>query len=366
MSNQSPLNLEIQRGTCFVMFAYDVGWSIDLNKADQHIREVKERSRMKRQRRAPNYFDYHPAPLRLTQEGPPLVLGEFSTHQNVEVVLFDFGAVSVTYRISLEGRFEGLLDLSEVLYENKVLQDESQKRVDQVMKTIAGAVERPKVSDYLEDYTLFHVEKWNPALPAEEIGKTFEGTISQILRCERQPLSSQEVHEANLCHVSYGLDDATIIDWNAALVFGQDMEDVRAVLEFGNVELLEMRYLDQQLLALSKPTRSFLPWPGLFHKHQGKIAHLQVDSAIHFERVTNTLKLLGDQYLARVYRMASQRFHLESWDASILRKLETLDSIYNKLSDRASNMRLEVLEWIIIILIAVSIGISFLPGMSGH
>jgi hypothetical protein len=44
---------------------------------------------------------------------------------------------------------------------------------------------------------------------------------------------------------------------------------------------------------------------------------------------------LGDQYLARVYRLVSQRFHLEDWDASILRKLETLESIYGKMSDRA-------------------------------
>ena len=38
---------------------------------------------------------------------------------------------------------------------------------------------------------------------------------------------------------------------------------------------------------------------------------MQVESAVLFEGVNNALKLLGDQYLARVYRLASQRFHLE-------------------------------------------------------
>jgi len=75
---------------------------------------------------------------------------------------------------------------------------------------------------------------------------------------------------------------------------------------------------------------------------------------------------VGDQYLARVYRLASQRFHLEEWDASILRKLDTLNSIYGKMSDQAATRRLEMLEWIIIVLIAVSIGVSFLPGLAGH
>ena len=71
--------------------------------------------------------------------------------------------------------------------------------------------------------------------------------------------------------------------------------------------------------------------------------------------------LLGDQYLARVYRIVSQRFHLEAWDASILRKLQTLESIYGKMSDRAGTRRMEVLEWIIIILIALSLAVSLFP-----
>jgi uncharacterized Rmd1/YagE family protein len=82
--------------------------------------------------------------------------------------------------------------------------------------------------------------------------------------------------------------------------------------------------------------------------------------------VNNALKLLGDQYLARVYRLVSQRFHLAEWDASILRKLQTLESIYEKLADQATSHRMEVLEWIIIILIAVSILLPFVPGMPRH
>jgi hypothetical protein len=101
-----------------------------------------------------------------------------------------------------------------------------------------------------------------------------------------------------------------------------------------------------------------LSLPGSYEKDLTHIAELQVDSALIFERVTNTLKLLGDQYLARVYRLVSQRFHLEEWDASILRKLETLENIYGKMSDRAATRRMEVMEWIIIMLIALSIAVS--------
>jgi hypothetical protein len=46
--------------------------------------------------------------------------------------------------------------------------------------------------------------------------------------------------------VTFGLDDVAIIDWHAALLFDREADDVRAVLTFANVELLEMRYLDEQ------------------------------------------------------------------------------------------------------------------------
>lgn len=158
------------------------------------------------------------------------------------------------------------------------------------------------------------------------------------------------------------------MDWNAALLIDREGEDVRAVLEFANVELLEMRYLDQKLdraldqayETLSKPSWGLPRIFGAYGADLRRVAELQVDNAILFEGVNNTLKLLGDQYLARVYRLAS-RFHLDEWDASILRKLETLESIYEKIADQASNRRMEVLEWVIIILIAFSIGIEFFP-----
>ena len=46
----------------------------------------------------------------------------------------------------------------------------------------------------------------------------------------------------------------------------------------------------------------------------------------------------------------------------IIRKLDTIDSIFQKVSDRQSTRRMEILEWIIIILIAISIAVAFLPG----
>ena len=147
----------------------------------------------------------------------------------------------------------------------------------------------------------------------------------------------------------------------------QEAEDVLAVLEFANVELLEMRFLDRRLdealaLAYERLTKRSRKWFSIRSDPADlrDISQWQVDSAILFEGVNNSLKLLGDQYLARLYRLIAQRFHLEEWDASILRKIETLESIYQKISDQLSGRRMELLEWIIIALIAIEIVLSFL------
>src|SRR5262249_44271910 len=149
--------------------------------------------------------------------------------------------------------------------------------------------------------------------------------------------------------------------------FDREPDDVRAVLEFANMQLLEMRFLDAELdraldrsyEMISRPRG----WKGQRLPRSARaglerVAKMQADGAILFERVSNALKLLGDQYLARVYRACSQRYRLAEWNSGILRKLETIESIYQKAHDAATNQRMELLEWIIIVLITLEIVLS--------
>lgn len=85
------------------------------------------------------------------------------------------------------------------------------------------------------------------------------------------------------------------------------------------------------------------------------VRELELEATSLFERADNALKLIGDQYLSRVYAMASTRFHLERWEQSIRRKLETVGDVFDLLTGQASGRRLEVLEIIVILLIALEI-----------
>jgi hypothetical protein len=354
----------IAKGICYVTFAYDAARAVDLEAASRRLGDATRRPSIRHKRRTPPYFEYEPAPLAVGRDADSVAVARFATRPTVELVLYDFGAVAAIYALPLEGPFADLLELSEALYDNETLLADSRRQVEWLLGVIGEAAYKPSLSPLVEDYVIFHVEAFEGAVHAQEFCMDHRRKLAQILRAEDQTLSDQEVDDALAARTTYGANDITVIDWNAALVIDAEGEDVRAVLEFANVELLEMRFLDEQLdraldqayVQLSRRAAGLL---GFSRGDMRRVAELQVHNAVLFEGVNNALKLLGDQYLARVYRVASRRFHIEDWDASILRKLQTLESIYAKISDQSATRRMELLEWIIIILIAVSIGLEF-------
>jgi hypothetical protein len=288
----------------------------------------------------------------------------------VEAVIFDFGAISMTYRLALEGPLADVVALSSALYENAALLADARARVSHLLEAIAPAVTRPGIAGFVEDYAIFQIAALDAdgALEPKSLIAANRALLAQILRSETRSLSAQEVDDALASRIGYAVDDEAIVDWNGAILFQEDIDDVRTVLEYANVELLEMRWLDEQLDGALDRSYDALargverPWRRGFplapHREVRAIARLQTDTALLLEGVTNALKFVGDPYLARLYRMAAGRMHLPEWDRSITRKLQLVESIYQKLSDQASTRRLEALEWVIIILIAASIALT--------
>lgn len=370
----NPLNpmppFTVDKATCYAIYAYDIGSSVDLDRLRRLLSAGLKDSSLRHNRRAPKYFDYRPAPLVISQDVQPPPLVGFAATRGVDVQIYDFGAVSVTYRIPVAGALDSLRELSCLLSEENPLLADSRQRVEDLVKAVRRAVARPHIAELVEDYTVFHIEQAQTAASPETLHETFGAALAQVLRAERQPLSIQEASDALACRLSYGRDDVTLIDWNAAIVLDRDADDVRAVLEFANAELLEMRYLDRQLDDSLDRAYEIIGrrrwWRGLLPGRTGanirKVSQMQVDGALVFERVTNAPKLLGDQYLARIYRLASQRFHLAEWNTTALRKLESIESIYQQMHDTAATRRLEILEWIIIALFVLEIALGFRRG----
>src|SRR5438093_47954 len=252
--------LIVAKGTCYPLFAYEVAQSIDLDAAERRVlAAATERLSVKQKRRAPAYFEYRPAPLRVTQEAESLGLAAYHTAPSVELVLYDFGAISVSYAVPIAGPLAGLAALSAELWGNDRLVAESRRHVERVLGTLGDAAVRPRIADFVEDYSIFQVEAFTTPCEAAALWTHHAQTVAQILRAEPRSLSQQEINDATASRISFGLDDA-----------------------------------------------------------------------------------------------------------SITRKLQTIDSIYAKMAERAASRRMELLEWIIIVLIALSIIVSLGPALGAR
>ena len=204
--------LTIQAGLCSISFAYDAARSIDLNKAEARVHEATQRSTLRHQRPAATYFEYQPAPLRLTQDTEAIKLGDFLTRPSVDLQFYDFGAVAVTYTVDIAGRFSELLTLSEELYDNEPLLADSRLRVGQLLQVIGDAAAQAHHSPVVEDYIVFHIASFVEAIDVNLFHAEHSQEIARILRAERRLLSEQEVADAFVARISYGMEDLTIVD----------------------------------------------------------------------------------------------------------------------------------------------------------
>ena len=356
-------------GVAHVMHAFDIGFQVDLDAAEGLVREAS-RLRVTRTRRpSPEWFDYTPAPLRVVLEGAPVEVGGVRTDATVDVLVYDFGAALVTHRLTIEHDLGALPDVSVALYRDESIEADAREHMKRLLATMAPSVERGRLDDDVEDYVVFALERWPDGVsPADLLGEQ-RLTIARTIEAEAGGLSEAQALRTTEGAMSYAADDLAVIDWNASVLFDREAEDVIGVLQHANIELLELRTLDRELDAIldhadetlgAVVSSRFYPSFGAGRMLR-RFASVQTDTAVMFEGVNNAIKLYGNQYLARVYRLAAERLDLPSWQESVARKLEATESLYSKVSDVTATKRLETLEWVIIILIAVSIVLPFTP-----
>lgn len=372
--NPSPQGGSVDiAGWAWTMLAFDIGFQVDLDKAEPWVQEATRRRVVRARRPAPVWFDYSPPPLMLVLSGNQIPLADGPsapmTDASVELLLYDFGAALLTYRTPLPTSLDQLPALACALHDNAALEADARAHLERIIEAIGSAVVRPKLHEAVEDYTVLSIEQWPDDANPQELASDFQATLAMALEAEREPVSHEQAERTLSGRIAYTDNDLAIIDWNAAVLFDKEPQDVIAVLQHANVELLELRVLDQELDAILDHADETLNdlikrriWPGFATgRILGRVAAAHTDAAVMFEGVNNAIKLLGNQYLARLYRVAASRLDLPAWHASVRRKLEATDNLYDKMEGVAGTRRLETLEWVIIVLILVSIVLPFTP-----
>jgi hypothetical protein len=361
--SQSLQTNHITQGEVIALFAFDVGYEIDLKQVGQLLsaQPIQPLSGTKQT----------PAHLQYTQPPQIISLGQNTALANlpgeIQATIYDFGAISIAYRWPLTVNqqpipLNQLPSLSKTLFECE-LESDAKKQVEALVQKIHAAITRPALSHLVEDYYVFALQKLDEVLTAQELQQRYHATLAQTLRFETEQLSAEQQKEALAKAISYYHTDLALIDWNAAILYDPDYTDTLRVLELLNIELLEARYLDAELDkriqvyedVVQKQVYWPLPFLNPHRQTTQELAELRIESTLLAERVDNALKLIGDLYLARIHAAASDRFYIATWDASIFRKLDIIDNLYQLLTDRMNNTQTQMLEVIIIILIFLEI-----------
>jgi hypothetical protein len=353
--------------TLHLAFAFDIGYEIDLERAGPLL--PGESGPLPRRRgRTSESIQYRPAPLRAAIGVDGLCLpGNVtpSATPRAELTLFDFGAVSLVAQFPVRLTPGELLTLAGELSETAPLNAAARRTVAPWIERIRPAVTGFEFSEISEEYVVFQMGDARAGWL-----ESHNDWIAGLVRLESGPLSRSEVAEATRLSLSYTPNDLVTLDWAAGFVADRDCLDTLQIIEFANVQLLEFRHiddrLDDRLEAAYRLIGSGRRKPGLanlWRSHADalrSVRELEVEATSLFERADNALKLIGDQYLSRVFDLASTRFHLREWQQSIRRKLDTVGDVYDLLVHETGGYRMEFLEIVVVVLIATEIVLALL------
>ncbi len=301
-------------------------------------------------------MNVQPLPVYLSHQLEPIQGKSFCSEATVAITIYDFGAVSLDYRIPFCATLEQLAHISSELYDSAQFAADARSRAGTLLQAIEPAVRAPNLRDRDEDYLVFTIPQWpDPHGPLDRSITQHQAALAGVLSSNTQPLSVQQQREELAAQVSYYEDDLTIVTWNAALVVGHNMEDVLTVLELANVQLRELNYMDYQLDRSLETSYDDSSRAVSVKTQMTRIREFMLDGQAFSEAVTNAFKPFPDAFLARVYVMASRSLGLNQFNQSIRDKLQLLNTLYTTLSDEAAHRRSARLEWIVIILIFIEI-----------
>lgn len=354
-------------GEVYVNVAMDWGDEIDLRRAAQLA--PSQEQELARRTRTPASFGYRPAPLRFPLGTIKIERAETGPiSARLEASVFDFGGVNLRAVFEAPSTGEALRGFAGNPSLLQSIIRTIQAAAASLFEILQPAIKDARREELAEEYVIFRFDPKSLPNP-EALLQNHAAWLAGLLRLESNDLSAEQVADALERRVSYTPGDLVIVDWAAAVVVDHDCEETLQTLEFANLQLLEFRLIDRRLddslnqaykvIHSLTGRRRFFPW-GNQDRPLRVLGDIKIETESLFERAGNALKLVGDQYLAKVYRLAASRLHLDEWSQSIHNSLDVVESVYQILSDQASAARIELMELIVIVLIAVEILLSLI------
>lgn len=357
------MSIAIEKGTILIHRVFDVGGEISLSLATQLLSaDSGPRLKFATNKRKAVIIKESPIKADLGEEALELPSGKYPVRVFARV--WNYGVISVTIEMPIQAGtvWSALVTTASELEASSEVDRVAVSRKDALKKRIMPAITGPAEWEVFEDYITYIIEK-APGIenPLEFIKNVDVAAL--ILAEDKEHLGDESKNFILESATQYSATDLAILDWNSALLIEPDGErDVADVIEFSLTHLLEFRYYDEKLgmkldeLYDAMDQKRESVW-NIFRNFYADIAEdssrKYMDFSEFLGRVENSLKTVGDPYLAIVFRTSAQEFHFDDWRKSISRKMETLAQISQMLHGEVNMRRSHWLEIIVIIMIAI-------------
>jgi hypothetical protein len=364
MAAATPLTFEKAQVLCYRVF--DVADEIDLDRARQLISEGARRLKLARE--GSQYLQLPNPPLAIAVGGRSLALRGGPVQVEVTARVFDHGALSVHLRVPVPPgtTLEALAPLADELYDTASVEKLCVEVAEGLRKAMSPAMQDPHLWEQNESYTVIFAERIQGDPTAAQILARPELVNLMLGESPAAQLSERERYEVTQHHFSYTDRDLVVVDWNAAFVYEPSgSQDIPDILEICNAQLLELRYYDDQLdtelasiydeIQRRRPRRWYSILRSPYRALARRVLATVLEMSEFIERVENSLKIIGDFYLAKVYEAGVRRLRISAWQASVTRKQQMLANVYQWLKGEVDTDRSLTLEATIVVLIIAEI-----------
>jgi hypothetical protein len=355
---------------CYRIF--DVAEEIDLARAQGMLAQGVTRLALTRE--GSEYVQLSNPPLIVELGSRPLALKDGKLEVSVAARMFDHGALSVIMRVPIPpgSSFEELVPFADELYDSPAVERVATEVLAQLRGALGPALKDAHLWGKNESYTVLLARELEGATTAADV--LAEPALPRLLLGEvkERQLSAAERADVIDRSFSYGERDLAVIDWNAAFLWEPTgSSDIADLLEVANAQLLELRYyddvLDKELERIYDAIQSKRTATSLFfspYKNLMRDLMLTLMELTEFiERVENSIRIVGDVYLARVYEAAVQQLRVPAWQAQVTRKLRLLSQTYELLKGEVDTGRSLALEVSVVLLIVFEVVMALLRAM---
>lgn len=314
----------------------------------------------------------YPTPGYIRYERPPLV-------ETIEIVLesgekihgqikyYDYGVLSVVFRLPFEGDWETLIHLAGRSVWDTNFDGHADRIVREKLERAASTLVKPYPEKLTEDYFIYHVHEIAGSPSADQLIHLNGPQITQIVRGDTAPLAESECHEVLQSRISYYPNDVVVIGWNAAFIYDsvQDAETAIQLLEYANSQLLQFRHYDALLSReLDRVYKSFENRTGAWARWRlarsaTGLHTVMLDVMELSEHAENAIKFLSDTFSARLYKLAASKIGVPDYKTLVTQKMHTAEDLYQFMVGQFTQSRGFILEVTVVVILVIELFRTF-------